>query len=382
MIDFSLTDDQKALREEIIRFAQAELSPGARERDATSSFSREIWKQCGEMGFLGLPVDEAYGGGGFDAVTTALALEALGYGCDDGGLVFAICAHLLACVVPIDAYGTDEQKERYLPGLMSGELVAVNGMSEPDSGSDAFSMSTKAVPDGDGFRITGRKTFASNGPVADVAVVFARTGEKGTPGGLTAFLVPTESEGFERTDPMPKMGLRSALIGDLVLDDVYVPAEAVLGGVGGGGRLFVHSMDWERTCLFASHVGTMERLLEITIEQVRTRRQFGQPIGKFQGVAHRVADAKVRLEASRLLAYRAAWALDNSRAPSLEASVAKLQVSESLIQVAEDALQAFGGYGYMGEYDLERYVRDAHGSRIYSGTSDMQRNTIARWLGL
>ncbi len=382
VIDFSLTEEQQTMREEIIRFAQNELSPGAAERDADGAFSRELWEKCGEMGFQGLPVPEEYGGSGLDAVTTAIALEALGYGCEDSGLVFSICAHLLSCVVPISTYGSEEQKRKYLPGLVSGKLIAVNGMSEPDSGSDAFAMSTKAFADGDGYRITGRKTFASNGPVGDMALLFARTGEKGTLGGLTAFLVDSGLDGFEQTSPMPKMGLRSSLIGDLVFDDVYLPAEAVIGGVGGGGRLFIHSMDWERTCLFASHVGTMERLLESAIKQARTREQFGQLIGKFQGVAHRIADGKVRLEAARLLAYRAAWALDNSRAPSLEASIAKLFISEALVETSLDALQTYGGYGYMKEYDLERGVRDALGSRLYSGTSDMQRNTIARWLGL
>lgn len=384
MIDFSLTDDQRTLREQIVRFAQAELSGDAARRDREGDFSREAWRKAADMGFLGLPVPEEHGGGGFDAVTTAVALEALGYGCEDNGLVFSIGAHLLSCVVPVAEYGTPQQRERFLPRLVSGEWIAVNGMSEPDSGSDAFDLSTKAEPDGDGFRLTGRKTFASNGPVADVALVFARTGDAGKApmSGLTAFLVECDSPGFEVTPPAPKMGLRSSLISDIVMDGVHAPADAIIGGVGGGGRVFVHSMDWERTCLFASHVGAMERLLESAISQARTRRQFGRTIGKFQAVAHRIADCKVRLEAARLLAYKAAWALDHSRTPSLDASVAKLFVSEAYVEQAMATLRTFGGYGYMSEYGLDRAVRDALGSPIYSGTSDMQRNTIARWLGL
>jgi len=243
MIDFSLSPEQGQLREQTIRFAREVLSEGAEQRDREGQFSRDLWKQCGEMGFLGLPVAEEFGGGGFDAITTALTLEALGYGCEDSGLVFSVAAHLLSCVVPVWEYGSEEQRERYLLGMCSGELVAANGMSEPGSGSDAFAMATRAVPDGDGFRISGRKTFASNGPVADVVLLFALTDpEKAPHGGMTAFLVDRDTPGFERTPPAGKMGLRSSLIGDLVFDDVWVGPEAVLGGVGGGGRVFTRSM--------------------------------------------------------------------------------------------------------------------------------------------
>lgn len=382
-MDFSFTDEQKSLRQEIIRFAQKELNEKTTENDLDSVFPHENWLKCGEMGFQGLPVPENYGGSGLDALSTAIALEALGYACHDGGLVFSICAHLLACVVPIWKFGTEEQKRKYLPGLSKGTLIAVNAMSEPDSGSDAFNMTTRAERDGDGFRIRGTKTFATNGPVADLALVFALTDpEKGYHGGVTAFLVEKGTPGFHVGQKFEKMGLRTSPIGELVFDDVYVSQNAILGGVGGGGTIFTQAMDWERICLVASHIGTMERLLEKSIEYARLRKQFEQPIGKFQAVSHKIADMKVQLEAARQLTYLAAWRLDRERNVSLDASITKLFVSENLVKAALDTVQIHGGYGFMVEYDVERALRDAVASTIYSGTSEMQRNIIASWLGL
>jgi alkylation response protein AidB-like acyl-CoA dehydrogenase len=382
-MDFALSDEQKLLRDNIVRFAREALSPGAAERDREQAFSRELWRKCGEIGIQGLPVPERYGGSGVDPLTCAIALEALGYGCNDGGLVFSLCAHLLSCVVPLWQHGNEEQKQRYLPGLCNGTLVGVHAMTEPNSGSDAFALRTKAEPDGAGFRINGTKTFISNGPVADLVIVFAMTDpKKGYHGGVTAFLVERGTPGFSAGTKFDKLGLRTSPIGELAFTDLYVPAEAVLGSVGAGSALFTASMDWERICLFASHVGAMERLLETSIAYARTRTQFGQAIGKFQGVGHRIADMKVQLEAARLLVYRAAWRLGNTRNASLDAAIAKLFVSESLVQTALATVQVHGGYGFMTEYEVERALRDAVGSTIYSGTSEMQRNIIARWLGL
>jgi alkylation response protein AidB-like acyl-CoA dehydrogenase len=382
-MDFSLSEEQKGLRDSIVRFAKDELNAGAGERDREQAFSRELWKKCGAMGLQGLPVPEPYGGSGLDPLTTAIALEALGYGCQDGGLVFSICAHLLSCVVPLWQHGNEEQKKRWLPGLCDGTLVGVHAMTEPNSGSDAFALRTQAERDGNGFRINGTKTFISNGPVADLVIVFAMTDPaKGYHGGVTAFLVEKDTPGFSTSRKFEKMGLRTSPIGELVFADVRVPETAVLGAVGAGSSFFTGTMDWERICLFAAHVGTTERLLETAIAYARTRTQFGQPIGKYQAVAHRIADMKVNLEAARLLTYRAAWRLDHARSASLDAAIAKLFVSESLVQAALATVQVHGGYGYMTEYEVERALRDAVGSTIYSGTSEMQRNIIARWLGL
>jgi hypothetical protein len=382
-MDFSLSDEQKLLRDNIVRFGREVLSPGAAERDRDQAFSRELWRKCGEIGIQGLPVPEQYGGSGVDPLTCAIALEALGYGCRDGGLVFSLCAHLLSCVVPLWQHGNEAQKRRYLPGLCDGALIGVHAMTEPDSGSDAFALRTKAERDGTGFRLNGTKTFISNGPVADLVIVFAMTdAKKGYHGGVTAFLVEAGAPGFKAGAKFDKLGLRTSPIGELVFTDLYVPDEAVLGTIGAGSALFTASMDWERICLFASHVGAMERLLETSIAYARTRTQFGQAIGKFQAIGHRIADMKVQLEAARLLVHRAAWRLGNTRNASLDAAMAKLFVSESLVKSALATVQIHGGYGFVTEYEVERALRDAVGSTLYSGTSEMQRNIIARWLGL
>ena len=382
-MDFNLNEEQRLLKAEIIRFAKAELSPGAKERDEHHEFPREQWLKCGQMGLQGLVVPAEYGGSGLDALSTAIALEALGYGCEDGGLVFSICAHLLACVVPIWKHGTEEQKQRYLPDLCRGRLIAVNAMTEPAGGSDAFAMKTRAVADGDAFVVNGAKTFSSNGPVADLAVLYAATHpDKGYMGGVTAFLVEASTPGFVKGQTFHKMGLRSCAIGELVFEDARIDKGAVLGSVGGGGPIFAQSMEWERICLVAAHVGTMQRLLEQAVEYARTRKVFGKRIGEFQAVSHAIADMKVRLEASRLLVYHAATRLTVARNVGMDASITKLFVSESLVKSAMDTVQILGGYGFMTEYGVERVLRDAVGGTIYSGTSQMQRNIIAGWLGL
>jgi alkylation response protein AidB-like acyl-CoA dehydrogenase len=382
-MDFSPTEDQRRLREEIVSFARRELSEGAAERDSEHRFPRELWRKCGELRLQGLSVPEGYGGRGLDPLSTAIAIEALGYGCPDGGLVFAICAHLLACVVPIDKYGTEEQKRRYLPGLSDGTLIAANGMTEAGSGSDAFAMATRAERDGDGYRLNGCKIFTSNGPVADLVFAYAMTEPaKGYHGGISAFLVPTDAAGFRTGQTFKKMGLRTCPMGEVVFDNMYLPADAVVGQVGAGGIIFAESMEWERVCLVAAHVGTMERLLEQTIRHARTHKVKGQPIGKSQGVSHRIADMKVRLEAARLLTYRAASRLDRCRDVAMDASIAKLFASESLVAVAQDAVQTFGLYGVLEDAEVERALRDAVASTLYSGTSQIQRNIVARWLGL
>ena len=382
-MDFTFTSEQKLLRDSIVKFARGELNHDVIERDRAQTFSRELWRQCAAVGLLGLPVPEEYGGSGADPLSCAIALEALGYGCCDGGLVFSICAHVLACVVPVWQHGSAAQKERYLRGLCDGTLVGAHAITEPDSGSDTFAMRLRAERAGSGWRLNGSKTFISNGPVADVVVLFAVTDpDKGFHGGVTGFLVERGVAGFSSGQKFAKMGLRTSPVGELVFQDVLVPDEAVLGAVGGGASVFGTAMDWERSLLVAAHVGTIERLLETSITYARTRSQFGQTIGKFQAVAHKIADMKVQLEAARLLVYRTASRLTTTRSISLDAAITKLFVSESLVRASLDAVQLHGGYGFMEEYEVERALRDAIGSTLYSGTSEMQRNIIGRWLGL
>jgi alkylation response protein AidB-like acyl-CoA dehydrogenase len=382
-MDFGYSHEQQTLRDTIVRFARAELNRDTVERDRDEVFSREIWRRCAQVGLLGLAAPESYGGSGAGPLDCAIALEALGYGCKDGGLAFSISAHLLACVVPVWQHGSDAQKDCWLKGLCDGTFIGAHAITEPDSGSDTFAMRMRADRVEGGWRLTGSKTFVSNAPVADVVVTFAVTdAAKGFAGGTTAFLVERGLPGFDAGQRFAKMGLRTAPIGELVFDGVVVPDTAVLGIAGGGAAVFGTAMDWERTLLVALHVGTIERLLETSVAYAKSRKQFGQSIGKFQAVAHKIADMKVQLEASRLLVYRSATRLTTTRAISLDASIAKLFVSESLVKTALDAVQLHGGYGYMAEYEVERALRDAIGATLYSGTSEMQRNMIARWLGL
>jgi len=382
-MDFALSEEQKILRDQTIRFAQSELAKDVAEKDRKQEFPREDWVKCGEFGLHGLPVASELGGGGLDPLSTALALEAFGYGCADSGLVFSVIAHLVSCVVPIWKHGNRDQQEKYLRNLCAGNLIGVHAMTEPDSGSDAFALRTRATKDGNDWVINGSKMFISNGPVADVVIVFAVTdAEKGVHGGVSAFLLESQTPGFRVAQKLEKMGMRTSMLGELVFEDVRLPESAMLAKPGAGSRIFTETMDWERILLFASHLGTIERLLETDLRYARQRKAFGKSIGHFQAVAHKIVDIKVHLEAARLLVYRAAWMLDRVRTVSMDAAIAKLFVSESLLRTALDSVQIHGGYGYMTEFQVERALRDAVGSTIYSGTSEMQRNIIARWLGL
>ncbi|MEX2317857.1 MAG: acyl-CoA dehydrogenase family protein [Pirellulales bacterium] len=382
-MDFSPTPEQVTLRKEIIEFARRELNEGARRRDQSRTFDRELWRSCGKLKLQGLPVPTELGGKGLDSLSCALALEAFGYGCVDGGLVFALAAHLLAGTVPLWKHGSEAQCREYLPKLCDGTWVAANALTEPAAGSDIFSLTTSAVPDGDGFRLNGSKTLITNAPVADVAIVFAVTdSQKGFHGGLSAFIVDLSQAGIERPAALDMMSVRSCAVGELRLNDVYVPASGLIGELGSGSGVFTTAMNWERTCLFAVHVGAMERLLELAIKRARSRTQFSQTIGKFQSVANRLVDMKVNLEAARLLVYRAAWRLERDRTVSLDASIAKLFTSESLLSTALGTLRTYGGSGLFTESDVERALRDAVAATLYSGTNDIQRDIIARWMGL
>jgi alkylation response protein AidB-like acyl-CoA dehydrogenase len=381
-MDFTLTDEQGRFRDELIRFAERELNEDLLRRDREEEFSRDAWKRCAEVGIQGLPVPEEFGGSEADALTTLVAMEALGYACRDNGLLFSLNAQMWSCEMPVVRFGTEEQKRRYLPGLCDGSIIGVQAMTEPGSGSDAFGLRTLAERRGDGFVLNGSKTFVTNAPVADVFLVFASTDPSRGFSAITAFLVDRSSPGLSTGSPLQKMGLRTSPMAEVFLDGCHVSTQNVLGPEGAGMALFNSSMEWERSCILASAVGTMQRQLERCIEHARERKQFGQPIGKFQAVSHRIVEMKLRLETARLLLYRLGWMKDRGRTPPHEAAMVKLYISECFVRSSMDALQIHGGYGYMTEYELEREVRDAIGSRLYSGTSDIQRNIIAGYLGL
>jgi alkylation response protein AidB-like acyl-CoA dehydrogenase len=382
-MDFSWTVEQTALRQAIIRFASAELNTDIAERDQKGEFNRAGWMKCGEFGIHGLPVPSQYGGRGVDALTAAYALEAFGYGCRDNGLVFSINAHLWACLMPILTFGTEAQKLKYLPKLCNGTLIGCNAMTEPGSGSDAFGgLRAAAKRIGDHYVLQGTKAFVTNAPVADLAIIFARVDPAQQDQGISAFLVERGTPGLFMSAPTDKMGLRTVPMGKMVLEDCRVPAEQLLGKEGSGMAIFTHAMEWERALILASAVGAMERQLETCIHYVKRRKQFGQAIGKFQLVSSKIVDMKLRLETARALLYRVAWLKATGQSVFLEAALTKLHVSESWVASCMDAMQVHGGYGYLTEYELERELRDALGSRFYSGTSEIQRSIIARLLGL
>jgi alkylation response protein AidB-like acyl-CoA dehydrogenase len=381
-MDFSWTEEQLKLRNAVIAFAKRELNADLIDRDRQGELGRENWKKCAQMGILGLAVPEEYGGSATDILTTMLVMEGLGYGCRDNGLIFAMNAQMWSVQHPILTFGTEAQKRKYLPGLCGGELIGAHGMSEPDSGSDAYSLRTRAERTTEGYVLNGTKMFVTNAPVADVALIFATVNPAKGPGGITAFLVEKGTPGLRVSRNIEKMGLRTSPMGELILDDCVLPVESRLGPEGAGPSIFNSSMEWERSCILGGHIGAMERQLEDCIRYVRERRQFGQPIGKFQSVANRIADMKLRLETARLLLYKVAWQKQMGKPAIMEAALAKLYLSESYVSSSMDAIRTYGGYGYTTELEVERDLRDAIGGTLYSGTSDIQRMIIARWLGL
>ena len=381
-MNFSWSAEQLEFKETVIGFAQKELNHGLLERDKEGQFCRENWRKCAEFGILGLPFPEEYGGAATDILTTMLTMEGLGYGCRDNGLVFALNAQMWSVQHPILTLGTSAQKKKYLSRLISGEMIGAHGMSEPDSGSDAYSLRTRAEKCEDGYRLNGTKTFVTSAPIADLALVFATTNPKKKMWGITAFLVERGTPGFKVSGDIEKMGMRTAPMGELILQDCYIPAENRLGPEGAGARIFNSSMEWERSCILGSHLGAMEHQLEVCIRYANERRQFNQPIGKFQSVSNRIANMKVRLETARLHLYKVAWLKKQGKPATMEAAIAKLYLSEAFVESSMDAIRIHGGYGYMSEFGVERDLRDAIGGTLYSGTSDIQRNIITRLLGL
>src|SRR5262245_19023590 len=381
-MDFAWSEEQTQLRDTIAEFARTELNDGVMEREARGEFNREGWRRCAEMGVHGLPVPAEYGGMGLDALTTMAVLESLGYGCKDNGLVFSINAHMWTLEMPLLGFGTEEQKRRWLPKLCSGELIGANAMSEPNSGSDAYGLTTRGEKRGECYYLHGSKVFVSNGPVADLYLAFATVDPALGPNGVSAFLVERGAKGLTVGAPVHKMGLRTSPMCELFFDGCEVPVENRLGREGAGKNLFTDSITWERSCILASAVGSMQRLLDTCVRYANERKQFGQPIAKFQLVASKLVDMKLRLETSRALLYQAGWQKSRGRSIFLEAALAKLHISESWVASAQDAVQIHGGYGYMAEFEVERELRDAIASRLYSGTSEIQRMIIAPLLGL
>ncbi|MGE3309830.1 MAG: acyl-CoA dehydrogenase family protein [Limisphaerales bacterium] len=381
-MDFDWTQDQRELLDAVQRFASEQLVANVIENDRHERFDHDGWKKCGQFGIQGLPTPPEYGGLGADPLTTVGALERLGYACKDNGLIFSINAHLWTVVMPLITAGTEVQKRKYLPGLSNGNLIGANAMSEPNHGSDAFSLATTARRDGSKYILNGSKIWVTNGPVADIFAVYATVDKSKGARGVTGFLVEKNTPGLVIARGIEKMGLRTSPMAEVYFQDCEIPAENRLGEDGSGSFLFSRSMTWERGCILANAVGSMRRLLEKCVKHANTRKQYGQSIGKFQHVSGKIVDMKLRLESARHMLYHGAWVRTRGKAGFLEAALAKLHISDCWVKSCEDAIQIHGGSGYTVEYEIERELRDAIGSRLYSGTSEIQRNLIASLLGL
>ncbi|PCG82040.1 acyl-CoA dehydrogenase [Streptomyces sp. WZ.A104] len=373
-------EEQLALREGMELWCRdlADVEPGT----AETGLPPEAWKLVRSSGVLGLPFDPARGGAGVDLLTTMFVLEALGKGCRDGGLSFSVATTLCSTGVPLQHFGTDEQKDRYLTRLCSGDLIGAHAISEPDTGSDALSMRTNAVRDGDHFVLNGTKSFVTNGPVADVVVVYACTRPGGGPLGITAFLVDTDTPGFSAGRPLKKMGLTSSPMSELYFDDCRVPADRAIGGIGRGYLLLEHVMKWEILCSFIINVGEMQHRFDRCLEYARTRTQFGKPIGSYQAISHKLVDMRIRLETARRWLYDTAERLVAGEDVTMDVAISKLLTSEANVASGLAAIQVFGGNGYMSEYGLDRELANAVGSTLYSGTTEIQYNRISSLLGM
>ncbi len=381
-MDFEFSEEQLEFKKSAIRFAQKSLNEGMIERDRNAVFSRELWKKCADFGIQGFSFPERYGGNNADILSTMLLMEGLGYGCKDSGLIFAINGQMWSVQMPILRFGSDPQKDKYLPKLCSGEWIGADSITEPDSGSDAYSLRTTARLEGQSYILNGTKTFCTMAPMADVFIIFATVDKKKGFMGVTAFIVERGYAGFRVSKDIDKMGLRTAPFAELIFEECKVPVENRLGKEGNGSAIFDDVIEWERSCILASLLGGMERQLERCIKYSKERKQFGKAIGKNQSIANKIVDMKVRMETAKLILYKVAWMKKAHGKATMEAAIAKLYLGESWIQSCLDAVQIHGGYGYTTEYELERDLRDSVAGTIYSGTSEIQKNIIARYLGL
>jgi alkylation response protein AidB-like acyl-CoA dehydrogenase len=376
-MDLSLTEEQAALRELARDFVDREVVPHVRDWDLAEQVDRSIVGKLGEVGFLGLTVPEEYGGSGGDHLSYCLMMEEIGRG--DSAIRGIVSVSLGLVGKTILSFGTEEQKREWLPRLCSGESLSCFGLTEPDTGSDAGNLSTRAVRDGSDWVLSGSKMFITNGTWADVALVFARTGGPG-PRGVTAFLVPTGSDGFEHREIKGKLGLRGQSTGELILDGVRVPDTARLGDEGQGFKIAMAALDKGRMSVAAGCVGLARCALEAATKYAGERQQFGKPIAGFQLVQQMLADMAVGTDAARLLVWRVADLIDRGQPFRTEASMAKLHASENAVSAANLAIQVYGGYGYLDEYPVAKILRDARVMTLYEGTSQVQKLLIGRAL--
>ncbi|MEE1752046.1 acyl-CoA dehydrogenase family protein [Streptomyces sp. SP18CS02] len=375
------TDEQQQLRKGLSAWYDV-LSDDHIAWDKKAEFPREKWDAVRRTDLLRVPFAEEWGGLGQSLPTTMYLLEGLGEGCRDAGLNFSVSTHMVSAGVPLQRFGNKDLKARYLPGICDGTTIGAHAITEPDHGSDAMNMRTSAVREGDEYVLDGSKIFISNAPVADLFVIYARTGTAGSPFGLSTFLVERGTPGLTVGEPIDKMGLKSSPLSEVFLDDCRVPADHMIGSPGAGFLILDHVMKWEILCSFAINLGEMRHRLARCVQYANERTQFGRSIGKNQSVANRIVEMKITVESSAKWLYDTAEKMAANEDVTTDIAIAKIVTSEGNVASALAALQIFGGYGYMTEYGLEKEVRNALAGTIYSGTSEIQRTRIAAMLGL
>lgn len=374
-MNFVLGAEQEEIRRMVREFAAKEVAPTAAERDEKELFPREIFDKMGELGILGLPYPEEYGGAGSDFLSYAIAVEELSRVCGSTGIGLSV--HVSLCSWPIYKYGTEEQKQKYLRPLAEGSKLGAFGLTEPNAGTDAAAGSTIAVKDGDSYILNGTKVFNTNGGEAEIEIIFAATDKAAGLKGLSAFIVEKDTPGLRFGKRETKMGIRSSVQREVILEDCRVPAANLLGKEGEGFKIAMTTLDGGRIGVAAQALGLAQGALDEAIKYSKQRVQFGKPIATFQGVNFMLADMATKVEAARFLVYRAAFNKSNHLPYGKEAAMAKLYASDVAMEVTTDAVQIFGGYGYSREYPVERMMRDAKITQIYEGTNQAQRMVIA-----
>jgi butyryl-CoA dehydrogenase len=375
-MDLGLSDEQRLISETARNFVDNEVVPRARESDRAQRFDLELARRLGEMGYLGAPVAEEYGGRGLDYTGYGLIVEEVGRG--DSAMRTVVSVQTSLVCGSIERWGTEEQKRRWLPALCAGESFGCFGLTEPDTGSDAASLRTRAEKTDGGWRITGQKMWISLGNVADVALIFAQTDPDKRHKGIACFLVPTSSDGFATQEIHGKLGLRASDTAEISLDAVEVGDEALMGEVGDGFKVAMSALDSGRYSVASGCVGICEGCVQASVSYATERRQFGVPLASFQLVQEMIADMIVRRDAARMLVRRAGYLKDAGKPSTAETSIAKLYATESAVECANLAIQVHGGSGYVDDYPVERYLRDARVTTLYEGTSQIQKLIIAR----
>ncbi|WP_153733201.1 acyl-CoA dehydrogenase family protein [Sporosarcina obsidiansis] len=378
-MNFDLTQEQQMVKKLMRDFANEEVAPGAVERDRTGRFPVEIFKELSEMGMMGLPFPEKYGGSGADTISFAIVTEELSRACASTGITYS--AHISLGGAPLYLFGTEQQKQMYLTPICTGQSLGAFGLTEPNAGSDAGGTETFAVSDGSHFTINGSKVYITNASYAKHLAITAVTGRQEGQKEISAIIVPTNSEGFTVIDKYEKMGLHASNTTELWLDQVVVPEENLLGKRGKGFQQFLVTLDGGRIGIGAMAVGIAQAAYDRALRYSKERKQFGKTLSSFQITQFKLADMAMKIELARNMVYKAAWLKDQGRKFTKEASMCKLYASEIAMEIANEAIQIHGGYGYMREYEVERYLRDAKLLEIGEGTSEVQRMVIARQIG-